>query len=118
MNVDPAPVSWPSPLVQRYVDAAPLGPALAPPADAAALLGAAALAAGAAVALLLQAPTTNTAARAKAPMRLELAIMDTVALPPSPLGEHRDVAGSGREAYALPLPSPSTRSVNRLFADC
>jgi hypothetical protein len=51
-------------------------------------------------------------------MRLELAIMDTVALPPSPLGEHRDVAGSGREAYALPLPSPSTRSVNRLFADC
>jgi hypothetical protein len=88
-------------LVQRYVDAAPLGPALAPPADAAALLGAAALTAGAVAALLLQAPTTNAVARAKAPMRLEVAIMDMVALPPSPLGERRIVTGARREGLCF-----------------
>src|SRR5450759_383117 len=50
------------------------------PADVAAL--APALAAGVGVALPLQAATTNTAASAKAPMRLDVAMMDTDLIPP------------------------------------
>jgi hypothetical protein len=59
---------------------------------------AAALAAGAVVALLLQAPTTKAVARAKAPTRREVAMMDTDRVPPCPPRDHRAVAGRRRES--------------------
>jgi hypothetical protein len=96
------------PLTQLTVPAAP--------AEAAAL--AAVLAAGVGVALPLQAPTRNAAASARAPMRLDLAMMDTDPVPPCLSAVTASWREQEREPVVRFLVTGSIRAINRPFADC